>query len=107
MKRGFLTSICLALSVLIAACGSRPDIGKAEGPHPALWEIVNGSGSVEGWMFGTIHALPDGTKGARHERRGRHWHTRSLSLSLREVPVALFATGMGGTQGHKAVITGR
>ena len=62
MKRGFLTSICLALSVLIAACGSQPDIGKAEGPHPALWEIVNGSGSVEGWMFGTIHALPDGTK---------------------------------------------
>lgn len=62
MKRGFLTSICLALSVLIAACSSQPDIDKAEGPHPALWEIVNGSGSVEGWMFGTIHALPDGTK---------------------------------------------
>ncbi len=41
---------------------STPDAAKPDGPHPALWEITDSAGAVEGWLFGTIHALPDGAK---------------------------------------------
>ena len=30
------------------------------GTSPPLFEIVNANGEIEGWMLGTIHALPDG-----------------------------------------------
>ena len=52
----------LALALLRAACDSTPDAAKPDGPHPALWEITDSAGAVEGWLFGTIHALPDGAK---------------------------------------------
>ncbi len=52
----------LALALLLAACDSTPDAAKPDGPHPALWEITDSAGAVEGWLFGTIHALPDGAK---------------------------------------------
>ena len=29
-------------------------------PSPPFYEISNANGEVEGWMLGTIHALPDG-----------------------------------------------
>ncbi|WP_370031042.1 TraB/GumN family protein [Qipengyuania mesophila] len=57
-----LSSLCLALVLLLAACGKQADNAKPEGPYPALWEITDSKGAVEGWMFGTIHALPDNTK---------------------------------------------
>lgn len=58
----FLPSLCLGLALLLGACGKQGDASKAEGPYPALWEIADSQGAVEGWMFGTIHALPDDTK---------------------------------------------
>jgi len=57
-----IPSLCLLLALLLAACGKQSDVTKAEGPYPALWEIADSSGNVEGWMFGTIHALPDDTR---------------------------------------------
>ncbi len=57
-----LPTLGLGLALLLAACGKQPDVAKPEGPYPALWEIADSSGDIEGWMFGTIHALPDGTK---------------------------------------------
>lgn len=62
MTLRFLPSLCAALVLLLAACSQQPDTAKAEGPYPALWEIADANGAVEGWMFGTIHALPDDTK---------------------------------------------
>nr|WP_247711849.1 TraB/GumN family protein [Qipengyuania qiaonensis] len=52
----------IAVALLLGACSSQADVTKPDGPHPALWEITDGSGTVEGWMFGTIHALPDDTR---------------------------------------------
>lgn len=57
---GFLAPLLL---LSLAACGKAPDGGAGEStpPNPLLYEIATADGTVEGWMFGTIHALPDGT----------------------------------------------
>ncbi len=39
---------------------------------PALWELASADGTVEGWLFGTIHSLPDGTT----------WETELLSDTI-------------------------
>jgi len=62
--RPALAPAVLALLLLaLSACGKeRPD-GEAEPyppPNPTFYEVVNSGGEVEGWLFGTIHALPDG-----------------------------------------------
>lgn len=62
MTRRFLPSLCIALVLFLSACGKQTDPAKPEGPYPALWEIADSKGAVEGWLFGTIHALPDGAK---------------------------------------------
>lgn len=55
-----IRALLLALATLaLAACSeASKDVAKP-GPSPALWEIVGHGGAVEGWIFGTIHALPD------------------------------------------------
>lgn len=44
-------------------------MGKDEAPKPdarvALWQIMDKGGTVRGWMFGTVHALPPGTQWQR------------------------------------------
>jgi uncharacterized protein YbaP (TraB family) len=46
----------MAAALLLAAC-SEPERDWPE-PSPALWEVVSPEGE-RGWLFGTIHALPD------------------------------------------------
>lgn len=49
----------LALAILaLAGCFSEPPAPEP-GTNPLVYEIANGEGEVEGWMLGTIHALPD------------------------------------------------
>lgn len=45
----------VVFAALLAACGSKPQVEY----RPALWEIT-GPGAARGFIFGTIHALPDG-----------------------------------------------
>lgn len=50
----------LLLLLVVSGCSDAPD-GQAEGaapPAPLVYEIASADGSVEGWMVGTIHALP-------------------------------------------------
>lgn len=54
--------LIVALAVLLfgaAGCDTNPQ--PETPPAPALWQIESANGEVEGWLFGTIHALPDGT----------------------------------------------
>ena len=51
------------LLLALAGCSDAPG-EQAAGPPPSplLYEIASADGTVEGWMLGTIHALPDGTE---------------------------------------------
>lgn len=74
MKR-FLLSAAMALScaLALASCGKKPAEDAAQPPPtPALWELASADGTVEGWLFGTIHSLPDGTT----------WETELLSDTI-------------------------
>lgn len=55
------TAVALVALLALAACGKAdPPPGFEGPPSPALFEISSPGGAVEGWMFGTIHSLPDG-----------------------------------------------
>jgi uncharacterized protein YbaP (TraB family) len=61
--------LALALAAALTACG-----GPAQDwppPSPALWEIAGPTGQT-GWLFGTIHSLPDGVT----------WRTPALKAAL-------------------------
>lgn len=60
-----LVAALLAPAMILAVAGCRdvPDKESESGPpNPLLYEIASADGTVEGWMLGTIHALPDGTR---------------------------------------------
>lgn len=87
MIRLFAATVAFAL---VAACnggGGTPD--DAPPPSPALYEIAGPSGEVEGWLFGTIHSLPDGTR----------WRTEALDRVAQEsrvLVVEVAGLGSGG-----------
>ena len=67
MIKAVLRAAAIVLAPLfilaLASCSDAPG-EEAEGspPNPLLYEIASADGTVEGWMVGTIHALPDGTR---------------------------------------------
>jgi uncharacterized protein YbaP (TraB family) len=66
--------LALAGAVALAACGTSERDWPA--PSPALWEVTGPDGS-HGWLFGTIHALPDGAE----------WRTPRLDAALDDAGV--------------------
>ncbi|MCB2083436.1 MAG: TraB/GumN family protein [Sphingomonadaceae bacterium] len=56
----------------IAACQQEPAAPVDDGSpaSPALFEVSNPDGQLEGWLFGTIHSLPDGTRWLTDELEG-------------------------------------
>lgn len=60
---GRIAAALIALAGLFAlsACGEREE-ARLGPPSPLVYEIANADGEVEGWLFGTIHALPDGVE---------------------------------------------
>ncbi len=59
------TLLLAFLACLVVACGQPEDRedGSSDTTNPLLWEIARAdgpdAGKVEGWLLGTIHALPD------------------------------------------------
>lgn len=65
--------LALFLAFLVAACGkSEPPQYDMADSGPAIWEVTSADGVVEGWLFGTVHALPDGVA----------WRTRLLDQTI-------------------------
>ncbi|MDZ4307339.1 TraB/GumN family protein [Allopontixanthobacter sp.] len=81
-----LLSAALALSCTLglSACGEKT-AGEIEqptqqsAPRPAMWELASSDGTVEGWLFGTIHSLPDGTT----------WETELISDTIDEADLLI------------------
>ncbi|MCZ8369531.1 MAG: TraB/GumN family protein [Porphyrobacter sp.] len=61
--RQFAAVIALLLNITLVGCSDAPDKTAADGPRPTplLYEIASADGTIEGWMLGTIHALPPDT----------------------------------------------
>lgn len=68
LRRLFL---CVSLALTATACSDAPG-GDGTPPSPLLLEIRDPDGQVSGWMFGTIHSLPPGTK----------WRTPALEQTI-------------------------
>lgn len=68
--------VLLALlgALALAGCGEPEPAGPP--PSPALWEVTAGNGA-KGWLFGTIHALPDGAR----------WQTPAFERVLKDAEV--------------------
>ena len=57
----FRAAMLALLACLVAACGQPDDKqeGRSGEANPLLWEIARADGTTEGWLLGTVHALPD------------------------------------------------
>ncbi|MGN3973088.1 TraB/GumN family protein [Tsuneonella sp. SYSU-LHT278] len=55
-------ALALGIALLLAACGRDAAAPELPPPNPALWEVARADGTPAGWLFGTIHALPEGAK---------------------------------------------
>ena len=89
--------LALAAALALASCGAPEREWPA--PSPALWEVT-GEDGARGWLFGTIHALPDGVE----------WRTPALEASLGKagvlvVEVAALGDRAKGAEAFAAVST--
>jgi uncharacterized protein YbaP (TraB family) len=66
----------LLLAALLALAGCGQPARDWPKPSPALWE-VSGPGGQHGWLFGTIHSLPEGAK----------WRTPAVDKAFEESDV--------------------
>lgn len=62
---------CLALAGCREAPPPPPPTAETTA-RPALWAVDDDAGQTAGWLFGTIHALPDGTR----------WRTGAVTAAL-------------------------
>lgn len=78
---GRIAPLIIAFTALLAipACSAGDPDRNDPPPDPLLYEIVNADGEVEGWMIGTIHALPDGVE----------WRTSAIDEVVDEADLLL------------------
>jgi len=70
VRRAGRWALTALFAALLAACGKSPG-EPAPPPSPALWEVTGQAGE-RGWLFGTIHAMPDDIE----------WRTPELESAL-------------------------
>lgn len=71
--RLIVAALLLGPFLALAGCKQDSRTGTDDaGPTPVMWEIRDKSGTVRGWLFGTIHALPAGAR----------WRTQRLEQAI-------------------------
>lgn len=85
-----IARLLLALAGALALAGCGGPAREWPEPSPALW-AVSGPGGAQGWLFGTIHSLPDGAR----------WRTPAVEEAFAEssllvVEVAELGSGDAG-----------
>lgn len=96
-----LAAAVLILALLLGACsggsdsakGKRGGGGNAAPPSPLFYEIARDDGAARGWLLGTIHALPAGTR----------WRTKALAAATADadsliVEVATLGNGSASAE---------
>lgn len=58
--RRLLATLVLACMLVLPACSEQDELLEYPSASPLVYEIASADGEIEGWMLGTIHALPDG-----------------------------------------------
>ncbi|MGY6551830.1 MAG: TraB/GumN family protein [Erythrobacter sp.] len=74
-----LAGLALVLLAMLAACSDDASEAAAnrDPPAPAVFAITRADGAVAGWLMGTIHALPAGTR----------WRTAAIEQVVDEAEV--------------------
>ena len=67
------------LLLLLAGCEAAPPprIDETDIAGPPIWQIAGESGEIEGWLFGTVHALPSGFA----------WRSNALDATLEDADI--------------------
>lgn len=79
IRTRLLTAI---LALLVAACGneaSEPSAAASADGFPAFYEIAGRGGELEGWLFGTVHALPPDVE----------WRSKRLDAAIGQADLLL------------------
>ena len=86
-----LSAVTPALILALTACGSGQEAEEEKSypqPNPLFYELANSDGEVEGWLLGTIHALPEGVV----------WRTPEIQRVVDEADLLLVeVAGLGQT----------
>jgi hypothetical protein len=84
------------LLLLASGCSNAPDrpAQDAAPPAPLFYEIASADGSVEGWMIGTIHALPSGTR----------WQTPAIFGAIKDADLLVVEVRLGDRAKQHAVM---
>ncbi len=64
-------------ALLLAACGDGGAPRETPPPSPLIYEIASSDGRTEGWLLGTIHALPAGVE----------WRTEPIEAAIANADV--------------------
>lgn len=96
---GWRASILIALLAIVGLASCAEGTEEWPAPSPALWE-VSAPGGEKGWLFGTIHALPEGAA----------WRTAQFQSTLDRsemlvVEVANLSDSSAGVRAFQAVAT--
>lgn len=68
-----------ALALALAGCGGDREETDSPPANPLFYEIAAADGTVEGWMIGTIHALPEATR----------WRTPAIEAAIGEADLLI------------------